>query len=63
MSATPQKAKQTDIHGEALNSARQFFGVFRYTKRALELLWSTSRKLAAHHSRPSGDVHALPLCP
>ena len=43
---TPRKAKQTDIHGEALNSPRQFFGVFKYSKRALDLVWATSRKLA-----------------
>jgi len=43
---TPRKAKQADIHGEALNSPRQFFGVFKYSKRALDLVWSTSRKLA-----------------
>jgi ATP-binding cassette subfamily B protein len=43
MVATPRKAKQADIHGEALNSPRQFFGVFKYSKRALELVWSTSR--------------------
>jgi ATP-binding cassette subfamily B protein len=45
----PSKSKianQPDNHGEALNSPRQFFGVFRYTKRALGLLWTTSRKLS-----------------
>jgi len=46
MVATPRIAKQADVHGEALNSPRQFFGVFRYGARALELLWSTSRPLA-----------------
>src|SRR6185295_8804038 len=46
MAATPRLAKQPDVHGEALNSPRQFFGVFRYSKRALEMLWSTSRKLS-----------------
>ena len=46
MTAKPRLAKQPDNHGEALNSPRQFFGVFRYSKRALELLWSTSRKLS-----------------
>ena len=45
MVATPRKAKEADIHGEALNSPRQFFGVFKYSKRALELVWSTSHKL------------------
>ena len=46
MVATPRIAKQAEVHGEALNSPRQFFGVFRYGARALELLWSTSRPLA-----------------
>ena len=46
MAATPRLAKQPDIHGEALNSPRQFFGVFNYSKRALELLWTTSRPLS-----------------
>jgi ATP-binding cassette subfamily B protein len=46
MVATPRIAKQAEIHGEALNSPRQFFGVFRYGARALQLLWSTSRSLA-----------------
>src|SRR6188508_1525846 len=46
MAATPRIAKQAEIHGEALNSPRQFFGVFRYSKRALELLWGTSKPLS-----------------
>ncbi len=46
MSAKPRIAKAPDIHGEALNSPRQFFGVFKYSKRALELVWTTSRKLS-----------------
>jgi ATP-binding cassette subfamily B protein len=46
MVAKPRIAKQADIHGESLNSPRQFFGVFRYGARALQLLWSTSRPLA-----------------
>jgi ATP-binding cassette subfamily B protein len=46
MVAKPRIAKQAEIHGESLNSPRQFFGVFRYGARALQLLWSTSRPLA-----------------
>ncbi|HEU5137754.1 MAG TPA: ABC transporter ATP-binding protein [Steroidobacteraceae bacterium] len=46
MVAKPRIAKQADVHGEALNSPRQFFGVFKYGARALELLWTTSRPLA-----------------
>jgi ATP-binding cassette subfamily B protein len=46
MTAKPKLARAPDNHGESLNSPRQFFGVFRYSARALELLWTTSRKLA-----------------
>jgi ATP-binding cassette subfamily B protein len=45
MVATPRKAKQAEPHGEGLNSPRQFFGVFKYSKRALELVWTTSHQL------------------
>jgi ATP-binding cassette subfamily B protein len=45
MTAKPRIAKEPVAHGEALNSPRQFFGVFKYSKRALQLVWSTSRKL------------------
>ncbi len=46
MSAKPGLAKPTDVPADAPNSARRFFGVFRYSKRALELVWATSPKLA-----------------
>lgn len=46
MASKSKIANQPDIHGEGLNSPRQFFGVFKYSKRALELLWSTSRPLS-----------------
>ena len=46
MASKSKLAKEAEIHGESLNSPRQFFGVFRYSKRALELLWSTSRPLS-----------------
>src|ERR1700741_5601886 len=46
MTAKPRIAREPVAHGEALNSPRQFFGVFKYSARALQLLWSTSRKLA-----------------
>jgi ATP-binding cassette, subfamily B, bacterial len=46
MTAKPRIAREPAIHGEALNSPRQFFGVFKYSARALNLLWTTSRKLA-----------------
>ena len=46
MTSIPHAAKKAEIPVEAPNSARRFFGVFRYTKRALDLVWSTSRKLS-----------------
>jgi ATP-binding cassette subfamily B protein len=46
MTAKPKLAREPAIHGEALNSPRQFFGVFKYSKRALELLWTTSKPLS-----------------
>ena len=46
MIAKPKLAKEPAIHGESLNSPRQFFGVFKYSKRALELLWTTSKPLS-----------------
>jgi ATP-binding cassette subfamily B protein len=46
MASKSKLATQGDIHGESFNSPRQFFGVFGYTKRALGLLWSTSKGLS-----------------
>src|SRR5688572_24901077 len=46
MASKSKIANQPDLHGEALNSPRQFFGVFKYSKRALELLWTTSKPLS-----------------
>jgi ATP-binding cassette subfamily B protein len=46
MASKSKIASQPDLHGERLNSPRQFFGVFKYSKRALELLWTTSRPLS-----------------
>jgi ATP-binding cassette, subfamily B, bacterial len=46
MASKSKLATQGDIHGESINSPRQFFGVFKYSKRALELLWSTSKPLS-----------------
>src|SRR5262245_32440741 len=45
MVAKPGISKTPDIPAEP-NSARRFFGVFRYSKRALELVWATSPKLS-----------------
>jgi ATP-binding cassette subfamily B protein len=46
MASKSKLAKEAEIHGEGLNSPRQFFGVFKYSKRALELLWTTSKSLS-----------------
>ncbi len=46
MASKSKIASQPDLHGEGFNSPRQFFGVFKYSKRALELLWSTSKPLS-----------------
>src|SRR5687768_5285419 len=46
MASKSNIANQPDNHGEGFNSPRQFFGVFKYSKRALELLWSTSKPLS-----------------
>ncbi|HTU65628.1 MAG TPA: ABC transporter ATP-binding protein [Steroidobacteraceae bacterium] len=46
MASKSKLAKEAAHHGEALNSPSQFFGVFKYSKRALQLLWTTSRPLS-----------------
>jgi ATP-binding cassette, subfamily B, bacterial len=46
MASKSKLAKEAHIHGETLNSPRQFFGVFKYSKRALQLLWTTSKPLS-----------------
>src|SRR4051812_4100825 len=45
MTSTPH-ARQTGTPAEAQNSLQRFFGVFRYTKRALLLVWETDRPLS-----------------
>jgi ATP-binding cassette, subfamily B, bacterial len=46
MASKSKLAKEANIHGESLNSPRQFFGVFKYSRRALQLLWTTSKPLS-----------------
>jgi ATP-binding cassette, subfamily B, bacterial len=46
MTSTPHAARQPAAPPESQNPARRFFGVFRYTKRALELVWDTDRALS-----------------
>src|SRR6185369_4466266 len=45
MTSTPH-ARQAGTPAEAQNSLQRFFGVFRYTKRALLLVWETDRSLS-----------------
>jgi ATP-binding cassette subfamily B protein len=46
MTSMPGITRQPVAPPETPSTARRFFGVFRYTKRALELVWATSPKLA-----------------
>ena len=45
MTSKPGINKKPESPLEATSAARRFFGVFRYSKRALELVWATSPKL------------------
>jgi ATP-binding cassette, subfamily B, bacterial len=45
MASKPGISKQPENPPESASAARRFFGVFRYSKRALELVWATSPKL------------------
>jgi ATP-binding cassette subfamily B protein len=45
MTAKPGINKKSENPVESSSAARRFFGVFRYSKRALELVWATSPKL------------------
>jgi len=45
MTSKPGISKKPESPLEATSAARRFFGVFRYSKRALELVWATSPKL------------------
>ena len=45
MAAKPGISRATDIPAESSGATRSFFGVFAYTKRALELVWDTNPKL------------------
>ena len=49
MTPKPRIAKDPDNHGEALNSPRQFFGVFRslLTAVSLWMLWKLVAPLRA----------------
>jgi ATP-binding cassette subfamily B protein len=40
-----QQSRPASMPGDAPNSLRAFVGVFRYSRRALELVWTTSRPL------------------
>jgi ATP-binding cassette, subfamily B, bacterial len=45
MASKPGISKKPENPAEASNAAKRFFGVFRYSRRALELVWATSPKL------------------
>ncbi len=45
MKSKPSLSSQAEAGAESPNAARRFFSVFRYTRRALELVWATNRKL------------------
>src|SRR5215831_16274375 len=45
MTSTPH-ARPAAAPAEAQNSLQRFFGVFRYTKRALQLVWETDKPLS-----------------
>jgi ATP-binding cassette subfamily B protein len=45
MTAKPGINKKSENPVESSSAARRFFGVFRYSRRALELVWATSPKL------------------
>jgi ATP-binding cassette subfamily B protein len=45
MTSTPH-ARTAGNPAEGQNSLQRFFGVFRYTKRALKLVWDTDRPLS-----------------
>jgi ATP-binding cassette subfamily B protein len=42
----PPRQRPIFSRGEDLTTVRGFFGVFRYSRRALELVWSTNRRLS-----------------
>jgi ATP-binding cassette subfamily B protein len=46
MRAKPGVAQQPESPAESPSAARRFFGVFKYTRRALELVWETDRRLS-----------------
>src|SRR3954469_15581059 len=46
MSSKPGIARQPENPAESTNAARRFFGVFKYTKRALQLVWETDKPLS-----------------
>jgi ATP-binding cassette subfamily B protein len=60
MSAKPGISKQTDPVGESPSSVQRFFGVFRYTRRALQLVWDTDRRLSVFFGAVTVIAGALP---
>ena len=60
MSSKAGLASQPESPIEAPSSIRRFFGVFRYTKRALELVWATDHALSLFFAFVTIVAGALP---
>ena len=60
MAAKPGISKATEIPADSAGASRRFFGVFAYTRRALELVWSTNPKLTVFMAIVTVVAGALP---
>jgi len=60
MAAKPGISKATEIPADSAGASRRFFGVFAYTKRALQLVWDTNPKLAVFMAIVTVVAGALP---
>jgi ATP-binding cassette subfamily B protein len=60
MSSKAGLASQPESSVESPGSIRRFFGVFRYTRRALQLVWSTDRALSLFFAIVTVVAGALP---
>jgi ATP-binding cassette subfamily B protein len=60
MSSKAGLASQPESLSDSPSSIRRFFGVFRYTKRALELVWATDRALSLFFASVTIVAGALP---
>jgi len=60
MSSKPGLARQPESPLDNPSSMRRFFGVFKYTKRALQLVWDTDRPLSMFFGAVTVIAGALP---